>query len=133
MPGSFFDSNVLLYSSSSDEFKADRSEALIASGGTISVQVLNEVANVARKKMRLDWATTRRLLEPFRDLLTVVDLTEDIHERGLALAERHGFALYDSMIVAAAIAAGCDTLWSEDMHHELVVENTLTIRNPFRD
>ena len=66
-------------------------------------------------------------------LLTVADLTETIHEHGVAFAERHGFAINDSMIVAAAIAAGCDTLWSEDMHYGLVVEDTLTIRNPFRD
>ncbi|GGE01649.1 ribonuclease VapC [Polymorphobacter glacialis] len=131
MPGSFFDSNILLYSASSDDDKADRAEALIVRGGTVSAQVLNEVANVARRKMHLTWVETRDLLLPFRKLLTITPVTEAIHNHGLRLAERHGFAIYDSMIVAAAIAAHCDTLWSEDMHHDLTVESVLTIRNPF--
>ena len=55
MPGRFFDTNVLLYLASGDGAKADRAEAVVAEGGAISVQVLNEAANVARRKMRLSW------------------------------------------------------------------------------
>lgn len=51
--------------------------------------------------------------------------------KGLRLAERYQLSLYDGMIVAAALDAGCDTLWSEDMHDGLVVETQLTICNPF--
>ena len=58
MPGSFFDTNVLLYVASGDRAKADRAEELIGAGGFISVQVLNEIANVVRRKMRLSWAGT---------------------------------------------------------------------------
>jgi predicted nucleic acid-binding protein len=131
MPGSFLDTNVLVYVASSDDSKADRAEQLIDAGGTISVQVLNELANVARRKMRLSWAETGTLLSTLRALLTVTPLTLDIHLHGLALAERYKLSLYDAMIAAAALAAGCDRLWSEEMQHGLIIENQLRIENPF--
>ena len=131
MPGSFFDSNTLLYTVSPDEAKASRARALIARRGTISVQVLNEVANVARRKMQLDWQATARLLRPFYVAFQIVDVTELVHITGIRLAERYLLAVYDGMIVAAALHAGCDTLWSEDMHNGLLIDGRLTIRNPF--
>jgi predicted nucleic acid-binding protein len=133
MPGSFVDSNILIYLASGDADKADRAERIVAAGGVISVQVLNEVANVARRKMRLSWAETRDFLTLIRDLLRVVADTIEIHEAGLALAERHGLSIYDAMIVAAAISAGCDTLWSEDMQHSMVVDGRLRIVDPFAE
>lgn len=131
MPGSFFDSNVLLYIASADQAKADRAERLIAEGGTISVQVLNEIANVARRKMTLSWDETRAFLAMVRALLPVEPLTTALHDTGLAMAERYGFSIYDAMIVAAALHADCDTLWSEDMQHGLIVEGRLRIADPF--
>ena len=131
MPGSFLDTNVLLYQLSNDPGKAERAEALVREGGTISVQVLNELANVARRKIGLAWAEVQALTETLRALLNVVPLDADMHAHGLWLCERNGFSVYDGMIVAAALSAGCDTLWSEDMHAGLKVEGLLTIRNPF--
>jgi predicted nucleic acid-binding protein len=131
MPGSFFDSNVLLYIASTDQAKADRAERLIAEGGTISVQVLNEIANVARRKMTLSWDETRAFLSMVRALLPVEPLTTALHDTGLAMAERYGFSIYDAMIVAAALQADCETLWSEDMQHGLIVEGRLRIADPF--
>src|SRR4051794_11308140 len=103
MPGSFFDSNVLLYLASSEPRKADRVEAAIVAGGAISVQVLNELANVARRKMRMSWPETRQFLSTLRAVLTVHPVTIATHEAGLALAERYRFSLYDAMIVGAAL------------------------------
>lgn len=131
MPGSFFDSNVLLYIASADKAKADRAERLIAEGGTISVQVLNEIANVARRKMTLSWDETRAFLSMVRALLPVEPLTTALHDTGLAMAERYSFSIYDAMIVAAALQADCETLWSEDMQHGLIVEGRLRIADPF--
>ena len=131
MPGSFFDSNVLLYIASADQAKADRTERLVADGGTISVQVLNEIANVARRKMALSWNETRAFLSMMRALLPVHPLTTTLHEKGLDLAERYGFSIYDAMIVAAALQADCETLWSEDMQDGLIVEGRLRIADPF--
>ena len=104
MPGNFFDINVLLYIASGDPAKADRAEELIGAGGTISVQVLNEITNVARRKMGLSWPETRALLSMLRNLLPVQPLTIKVHETGLALAERYGLSIYDAMIAASAIA-----------------------------
>jgi predicted nucleic acid-binding protein len=132
MAGDFFDTNVLLYLASSDTAKADRTETLLASGGIISVQVLNELANVGRRKMALSWTDLHAFLGTFRGLLEVRQVTLTIHERGLAIAERYGLATFDSMIVASALDADCKRLWSEDMHHGLIVDTRLRIENPFR-
>jgi predicted nucleic acid-binding protein len=132
MAGDFFDTNVLIYLASADAAKADRAERLVAQGGAIGVQVLNEVTNVARRRMRLSWQETHDLLSSLRGLLTVHPLTLEVHEAGLALAERYRFAPYDAMIVAAALQAGCDRLWSEDMQHGMVLAEGLRILDPFR-
>jgi predicted nucleic acid-binding protein len=131
MSDSFFDSNVLLHATSLDRAKADRVNRLLESGGTISVQVLNEISHVARRKFGMSWGDTKSFLSTIKDLLMVEPLTIDTHEIGLRLAERYGFAIYDSFIVAAALSADCDTLWSEDMQHGLIVERRLRIVNPF--
>jgi predicted nucleic acid-binding protein len=132
MPVSFFDTNVLVYLASGDAKKADLAEAAIAKGGAISVQVLNELANVARRKMQMSWDETHAYLDMLRDLLTVHPLTVVTHETGLRLAERHGLSIYDAMIAASALQAGCDTLWSEDMQHGMALDDGLRIVNPFR-
>ena len=132
MPVSFFDTNVLVYLASGDTAKADRAEAVIAEGGSISVQVLGELANVARRKIQMSWDETHAFLDMLRGLLTVHPLTVEIHETGLRLAERYGFSIYDAMIAASALDAGCDTLWSEDMQHGMALEEGLRIVNPFR-
>jgi len=132
MPGSFFDTNVLLYVASGDLTKADRAEELIGAGGVISVQVLNEITNVARRKMGMSWTETRTFLSMIRNLIPVQPLTVDIHETGLRLAERYGLSTYDAMIAASALHADCDTLWSEDMRDGIVLDERLRIVNPFR-
>jgi len=132
MPASFFDTNVLVYLASSDTTKADRAEATLAKGGAINVQVLNELANVARRKMQISWDDTHTFLNMLRSLLTVHPLTVETHETGLRLAERYGLATYDAMIAASALDAGCDTLWSEDMQHGMALKEGLRIVNPFR-
>lgn len=134
MPGDFFDTNIVLYIASQDLMKASRAETLIAAGGTISVQVLNEVASVARRKMRASWTETRELLASLRALLSVRPITLDVHAAGLALAERYKLSIYDAMIAASALDASCDRLWSEDMQDGMTLEalgRRLQILNPF--
>jgi predicted nucleic acid-binding protein len=131
MPGSFFDTNVLVYVASGDTAKADRAEAVIAAGGSISVQILNELTKVARRKMQMSWVDTHALLNMMRGLMTVHPLTVETHETGLALAERYRLSTYDAMIAASALHAGCDTLWSEDMQHGMTLGQGLRILNPF--
>jgi predicted nucleic acid-binding protein len=130
VPGSFIDTNVLVYLASADPDKAARAEEIVARGGTISVQVLNELANVARRKMLLSWDETNELLATLRRLVAVVPVTVDTHERGLHVAERFGLSVYDAMIVASAAVAGSDVLWTEDLQHGAVLEGVL-VSNPF--
>ena len=132
MPGSFFDSSILLYIAGSDAAKAGQAEALIVEGGTLSVQVLNEITNVARRKMQLGWNEVHAMLDALRGLLDVIPLTIGIHESGLSIAERYQLSTYDAMIAAAALDAGCTTLWSEDMQHGLLISDRVRVRNPFR-
>ena len=132
MSGSFFDSNTLLYLASDQQDRVERVRGLMERRGIISVQVMNEMANVCRRKFSMSWPATAALITEAEALLVVVPVTIDIHRDGLRLAERYGFAIYDSFIVAAALAAHCDTLWSEDMQHGMVVDGRLTITNPFR-
>jgi predicted nucleic acid-binding protein len=96
------------------------------------VQVLNEVTNVARRKMHLSWTETHQFLSMIRTLLTVHALSGEVHEEGVSLAERHGFSIYDAMIVASALLAECDTLWTEDMQHGMMIGSRLRIVDPFR-
>ncbi len=128
----FVDTNVLIYLFSSDPRKADRAEAVLASGGTVSVQVLNELTHVARRKLGMGWVEVEEVLATIRQLLVVVPLTVEVHDLGLAIAERYRYGLYDSMIVAAALLSDCRLLYSEDMQHGQCIEG-LTIRNPFRE
>lgn len=127
----FVDTNVLLYFLSANVDKADRVESVLADGGVVSVQVLNEFANVARRKFAAPWRTVRASLGILRTAFEVVPVTVEIHSTGLDIAERYGFGLYDSLLLAAALGADCTTFWSEDMQHGQRIGSTLTIRNPF--
>lgn len=129
--GEFFDSNVLLYLLSEDTAKAERAEEILLGGGTVSVQVLNEVASVAAGKFRRPLPKIRELLHSIRELCAVHSANVVTHERGLDIAERYRFSIYDSMLLASALEAGCRTFYSEDLHHGQRIEG-LTIRNPFR-
>ena len=131
MPGSFLDSNIVLYLASEDLLKADRAQEIVAEGGTISVQVLNEIANISRRKMGLSWAETRNFLLMIRGLLKVEPITIEIHDVGISLAERYQLSVYNSMIVSAALSAECDTLLSEDLQNGLLINGRLRVLNPF--
>jgi predicted nucleic acid-binding protein len=128
----FFDTNILVYAQQVDG-KADRARALFAAGGKLSVQVLNEFTAVSRRKQNRDW---REIAEAISDVLVLVDpplaLTLDLHAAARALAEDHRLSFYDALIVAAALEAGCDILYSEDMQHGRTIGG-LSIVNPFRE
>ena len=131
MPGSFLDSSVILYLASGQQAKADRAEELVAVGGTISVQVLNEIANVSRRKMGMSWVETRNFLSMIRGLLQVEPVTVEVHETGINLAERYRLSVYDAMIASAALLAQCDTLVTEGLQNGLLINGRLRIVNPF--
>jgi len=127
----FIDTNVLLYLLSGDESKADRAEKELARGGVLSVQVLNEFASVASRKLKMPIVEIREVLGTVRTLCKVVPVAEETHDLGLGLAERYGISVFDSMVIAAALLARCKTLLSEDLQDGQVFEKTLRVQNPF--
>lgn len=131
-PEAFIDSNVLIYLLSADAGKADQAEMVMQKGGSISVQVLNEVANVARRKLAMPWEEINEVLSLIRMLCPVEPLTVETHDKGMSIAERYRLSIYDAMIVAAALIGGCGTLYSEDMQDGLFIDNQLRICNPFK-
>jgi predicted nucleic acid-binding protein len=128
---SFFDSNVILYLLSADAAKADKAEAIVACGGVISVQVLNEVTSVWRRKLKMPWGDIEAVLAAVKSACTVVPLTITTHESTVDIAQRYGVSFYDANICAAAILAGANILVSEDMQDGMSIDG-LIIRNPFR-
>jgi predicted nucleic acid-binding protein len=127
----FFDTNVLLYLLSADTAKADRVEEILAGGGIVSVQVLNEFAAVCIRKLGMSWAEVDESLETIRALCSIEPLTIETHDRGRALAMRYGFSVYGAMIVAAALIAGADILYSEDLQNGQRIDESMDVRNPF--
>lgn len=128
-----FDSNVLIYAMVSGDSRRERAQQLLAQGGVISVQVLNEFVAVARRKMRMPWKGVIEALDAVRILFpSPVAITIDTHQEALAIAEKYGYGIYDALVVASALEARCTILYSEDMQDGQVIESQLTIRNPFR-
>ena len=127
----FFDTNVLLYLVSSDVAKADIAEALLADGGHVSVQVLNEFASVAVRKRAMTWEGVTVVLGVVRAVCHVHALTIETHDRACVLAQRYGFSLYDALIVASALLADCSAVYSEDLQAGQRIDRRLTVRNPF--
>ncbi len=127
----FLDTNILVYASLSDDPRRPAAELVLLAGGAISAQVLNEFANVARGKLKWPWNDIDAAIGLIRSRIRrVLPLSVETNVAALALARDHGLAFYDALIVAAAIEAGCDTLWSEDMQHGRKIGG-VTIRNPF--
>ena len=126
----FIDSNVVLYLFSSDTLKADRTESLLQSGGLISVQVLNEVASVCLRKLKMTWEDVDAVLETLKSTCEVLPVTLASHEKAVGLAERFQISFYDANIAATAILCGADTLFSEDLQNGMSMDS-LTVVNPF--
>jgi predicted nucleic acid-binding protein len=128
----FFDTNILVYAQQAGA-KADRARLLLAGGGKLSVQVLNEFTAVSRRKQGKEW---REIGDAIADLLVLVDpplsLTFDLHAAARALAEEHRLSFYDALIVVSAVEAGCTVLYSEDMQHGRTIGG-VAIANPFLD
>lgn len=130
----FLDTNILIYAAvaEGEDWRAERARAIVAAGGTISVQVLNEFGSVAQRKFRKSWSEIRNVLDDLCLLLSAVrPISFGIHQSALYIAEHDGLSFYDALIVASALEAGCDILLTEDMQHGRVIAGRLTINNPF--
>ena len=128
----FFDTNVLIYAVGKNDRRASKAEALLASGGIISIQSLNEFVSVARRKLEMSWKEVKEFLNLICILCPdPVPISLDTHRVALAIAEKYGYSIYDALIASAALEAGCKTLYSEDLQDGQIINRQLTIRNPF--
>ena len=126
----FADTNIVVYAFGDDE-KSDIALAAL-DGAQISVQVLNEFANVCLRKLRYDQATLDGLIADIRSKVAkVVAVTEVTHDLARKITFRYKLAFYDSALLASALLADCNTFYSEDLQDGLVIEGRLTVRNPF--
>ena len=127
----FFDTNVLIHAFGEGDVRNQTAKDLLGAGGVTGVQVLNEFAAIARRKLGFSWEEVAEALAAIRTLCPLVtSLTVDTHERALGIAQRHGYQIFDALVIAAALDAGSGALYTEDMQDGQRIEN-LTIRNPF--
>ena len=132
MHGEFLDTNVVIYSLSHDEQKQDQALNLLSKKPVVSVQVLSESANIMRRKLGFDGSAIRAVVNRIGQACSNVQpLTLETLNLGLNIVDRYGFSHYDSLIIAAALQADCDTLYSEDMQHGQTIDGRLVIINPF--
>ena len=127
----FFDTNTLLYLLSSDIKKADWVSDNLQQSNVISIQVLNEFTSASIRKIKISNAELDEFLDLFTSTFNVRSLDVDTFETGLTVSRRYGYQHYDSMIIAAALQAGCEKLYSEDMQHRQIIDKRLQIVNPF--
>ena len=129
----FLDTNVLIYAVGKNDPRASKAEALLASGGIVSIQSLNEFVSVARRKLGMSWKEVREFLEVICTLCPdPVPISLDTHKAALAISEKYGYSIYDALIASAALETGCKTLYSEDLQDGQIINRQLIIRNPFR-
>jgi predicted nucleic acid-binding protein len=128
----FFDTNVIVYAFAKDDHRTEIAETLLAGGGVIGVQILNEFVAVAARKLGMHWEEILEALSALRELCPSppVPVTVKTHDTALRIAGRYGYHIYDSLVIAAALEARCKTLFSEDMNNGQTIDG-LTIRNPF--
>jgi predicted nucleic acid-binding protein len=128
----FLDTNVLIYAVAEDDPRSARAEELLLSGGVLSVQILNEFTAVARRKLQMPWTEVAEAVEAFLVLCpSPIAITIETHQAARTIAEKLGCNIYDALVLAAALEAGCTTLYSEDFQNGQVIGGQLTVRNPF--
>ncbi len=132
MSDSFLDTNIIIYSLGNDVEKSRKSIELITKNPIISVQVLNESANTLGRKFSMSVKDIEAVIRRLVKECNVKPLTENIHFSALEIKETYKFSFYDCLIIASALEANCNILYSEDMQHEQVISNQLQIINPFR-
>jgi predicted nucleic acid-binding protein len=128
----FFDTNVLIYAVAKDDPRSARAEELLDAGGILSVQILNEFVSVARRKIQMPWSDVTEALDAFEVLCpSPLPITIETHQAALEVARKHGYNIYDALVIAAALEARCETLYSEDFQDGQKIDARLTIRDPF--
>jgi len=127
----FFDTNVVLYAFTPSGDKTIAAERILLQGGVVSVQVLNELTSVSCSKFKMSWSEVKQVIQGTTMLCpNPKALTYETYLEARRICERYGFSIWDGLILASALIAGCTTLYTEDLQHGQIVEG-LRIENPF--
>ena len=133
----FLDTNTVIYSYSEDEpEKQEIANDILEQYSNqiiISNQVINELSNTLFRKFKLNADEVRETVLELNDNFPIVNFNLQTQLKGIELKGKYKLQFYDSMILATALENGCNIVFSEDMQHNQVIENRLTIINPFRD
>ena len=133
-PLCFIDTNIWFYSfvEQDDPAKSQKARELIrAVRPVVSTQVISEVCANLLKKAHMAEDTLAEVIASFYDAYVVVAIDQAVLLDASRLRKRHSFSYWDSLIVSSALAGGCKVLYSEDMQHKLVIDQRLTVLNPF--
>lgn len=131
MTGPLLDTNILIYAFTDDP-RAARAQQFLSEPFILSVQALNEFANVARRKLGMNWAEIQSAIGDISTLATeIVPLDRECNLLALDLTARFNFSIFDALMIAAALQAGSTQCFSEDMQHGLLIDRRLTVLNPF--
>ena len=139
MPGkpiAFIDTNIWLYAflDTGEAEKSSRAkEILTQTEPILSVQVINEICVNLIKKAGFAEEQISQLVEALYEKYAIVEMDEGILLDASQLRQEYALSFWDSMVVACALAADAQILYSEDMQDGLVVRKTLKIKNPLAD
>ncbi len=130
----FLDTNILVYAYSEDDpQKREVARSLISSGEVmIGTQVLQEFANIAHKKLKVNWEEIQATIEELSSKIPLWINSDETIKKACQIAAKYGYSFYDSLIISAALESQSAVLFSEDMHGGQTIENQLEIVNPFK-
>jgi predicted nucleic acid-binding protein len=130
----FIDTNILIYCYTDDEpVKQQKALDIVNNQDTfISTQVLTELSNTLKKKFKLDWQKVKNVISEVNSDFNVFINKPSTIEQACQIADKYQYSFYDSLIISAALSCNCKTLYSEDMQDGQVIENSITIVNPFK-
>lgn len=127
----FADTNIVVYAVGQDSDKRTKARQILVDGVTVSTQVINETVNVLTRKQGVNLVVAYEVAESLLDLCEVVSVDESTIRDAIRLTRRYKLSHWDSIIVAAALMAGCEKLYSQDMQHGQVFDEQLKVVNPF--
>lgn len=128
----FADTNIVLYTIGQDAHKASIARSIIAAHPKVSTQVINEATSICLRKLNFTREQSYAFAEEIMRRTEVLPVDELVTRKSAELAMRFQLSNWDALIVAAAVLAGCETLYSEDLQHGQVIEG-VTVENPFRN
>ena len=129
----FVDSNVILYTFGKEKSKKEKAKDLVRKKPLITTQIINEVSNVLFRKFNFSVDEVRKISNFLRIKMKVELLNLQTIDLALYIKERYKYSYYDSLIIASALENACNILYTEDMQHGQIIEDSLKIINPFEE